>query len=357
MIGKLFKTSSRFQDNQNEPLGKAFSIAVALHAILILVLVLSWNWQTEAPGPVVIELWTEGTTQQIAKAPDAEEEDSNKEEDPASEPEPDDTPKNEEDDNPHQAQQAPEPTPVPTPPESTQVANSADEQSAAEIALEEARKREREQQELERLAKLEQERLEKERLAKLEQERLEKERLAKLEQERLEKERLAKLEQERLEKERLAKLEKERLEKERLAKLEKEKQEKERQAKLEKEKALRDAFRNDIIGATGIPGGTANQNRDGGGADAAYAGLVRACIRPNVSFPTPRRTGTANPVAEYRVQLKSDGSVTSVSLRRSSGNSSFDRAVENGIRRCSPFPKPPSGKFPNYIDVNYHMYD
>jgi colicin import membrane protein len=127
--------------------------------------------------------------------------------------------------------------------------------------------------------------------------------------------------------------------------------------KVAREKALRDAFRNDVRGATGIAGGQASRNQQGGGADAGYAGQIRACIQPNVAFPPPVRSGNINPTAEFRVQLKSDGVVSSTSLRRSSGNAAFDRAVDNGIRRCSPFPKPPSGRYPSYIDVNYRMYD
>jgi colicin import membrane protein len=112
-----------------------------------------------------------------------------------------------------------------------------------------------------------------------------------------------------------------------------------------------------VLSATGIAGGTATRNQQGGGADAGYAGKIRACIQPNVSFPTPVRSGNNNPTAQYRVQVNSAGLVTSTSLRRSSGIQAFDRAVENGIRRCSPFPKPPSGSYPSYIDVNYRMYD
>jgi len=137
-----------------------------------------------------------------------------------------------------------------------------------------------------------------------------------------------------------------------------EKKAKEEQAKrAAADKAMRDAFRSDIMGATGMAGGTAAQNRTGGGADAGYAGLVRACIQPGVAYPTPAQSGANNPTVQYRVQLKSDGTVASVSLRRSSGVTPFDRAVENGIRRCSPFPKPPSGRYESYIDVNYAMYD
>ena len=111
------------------------------------------------------------------------------------------------------------------------------------------------------------------------------------------------------------------------------------------------------MGAAGIPGGTADRNQAGGGKDSGYAGKIRACIQPGVSFPSPARSGSNNPIVQYRVQLKSDGTVSGVNLLKSSGNAGFDRAVDTGIRRCTPFPKPTSGGYPSYIDVNYQMYD
>jgi TonB family protein len=87
-----------------------------------------------------------------------------------------------------------------------------------------------------------------------------------------------------------------------------------------------------------------------------YGAQVRACIQPGVMFPTPPR-GSTNPATQYRADLRPDGTIASVKLTRSSGNPNFDRAVETGIRRCSPFPAPPSGKYPSYIDINYNMYD
>ena len=371
MKRRLHRSSSPGKRTDDPSLGRSFGLAFGLHALLIILLILSWSWQMQKPGPIMVELWTEGNTQQIARSPDAQDE-------PVQTPEPE--PQESEpaapapDPQPAESEPAPTPPPVEPPTPAPVPSPVASGPSDAEIALEEERKRE--QAEKEHLAKLAQEKQEKERLAKLEQERLEKERQAKLAQEKLEKERLAKLEQEKLEKERQAKLAQEKLEKDRLAKLEQEKLEKAKRAAEQKaredaerkkqeearkkaaaEQALRDAFRSDVMGATGIAGGTASQNREGGGADAVYAGKIRACIRPNVSFPSPVRSGNTNPAVLYRVQLKSDGSVMSVSLRRGSGNSSFDRAVENGIRRCSPFPEPPSGRYPSYIDVNYQMYD
>ncbi|MEI6114176.1 MAG: cell envelope integrity protein TolA, partial [Burkholderiales bacterium] len=124
------------------------------------------------------------------------------------------------------------------------------------------------------------------------------------------------------------------------------------------DQALRDAFRNDALGVAGIPVGTADRNQSGGGRDSGYAGKVRACIQPGVAFPTPQRAGSANPTAVYVVRLKSDGTVSGLTLKRSSGNPGFDRAVEAGITKCAPFPKPTTGGYPaDGIEVNYQMYE
>jgi len=115
-------------------------------------------------------------------------------------------------------------------------------------------------------------------------------------------------------------------------------------------------MREDVLGAIGIADGSANRNQAGGGGNDRYAAQIRACIRPNVSFPTPPRS-SVNPTAQYRVQLSPDGQVTHVALLASAGISGFDRAVEVGIRACSPFPRPPSGRYPAHVDVDYRMYD
>jgi colicin import membrane protein len=94
---------------------------------------------------------------------------------------------------------------------------------------------------------------------------------------------------------------------------------------------------------------------------SSYAEKVRACVQPGVAFPPPPRKGSENPTAQFRVSLEPNGSgFFDIVLKKSSGNNNFDRAVQTGIRRCTPFPKPPKssdGKYPPYIDINYSMYD
>ena len=94
----------------------------------------------------------------------------------------------------------------------------------------------------------------------------------------------------------------------------------------------------------------------GGGNDNGYAAKVRACIRPRVAYPVPPRAGS-NPTLQYRASLDPQGMVTKVEIQRSSGITGFDHAVATGIQNCSPFPKPPSGRYPSYIDGEYRMYE
>ena len=134
----------------------------------------------------------------------------------------------------------------------------------------------------------------------------------------------------------------------------KEKAAKEAEAKRQ---ALRAAMRGDALEAAGIANGNADRNQRGGGGNDGYAAKVRACVQPGVVYNVPPRSGSANPTASFRTRLASNGQVQGVDLTRSSGNPRFDDAVQKGILACSPFPKPPGGKYPSYIDVDYRMYD
>ena len=108
----------------------------------------------------------------------------------------------------------------------------------------------------------------------------------------------------------------------------------------------------------GVPGGTASRNQAGGsGGNDGYGAKVRACVRPRVIYNTPPRNGKNNPALQYRVDLNPDGTVRNVRITRSSGITLFDDAVQKGIAKCSPFPKPTNGRYPSYIDGEYRMYD
>jgi colicin import membrane protein len=360
---------------------RAFGLAILAHSVLVLSLVVGLNWKSEAEGPLQVELWMDGTTP--VNPPPSKREPTPE---PTPEPKPEPTPTPEPEPEPEP------PPPPPPPPPPSPVAKAAPEPTPVidpEIALEEERKRrvelERAQLEKEALEKkAKQEAAQEQQRIKQEREQAEKQERDRLDQERQKTERLEREAQEKLEKEEAAKKAELLKKREAAKKVAEEKKKKEEEAKKAKEakeaadkkakeiadkkakaeaakkaaadKALKDAFRSDALGAAGLPGGTADRNQTGGGRNDGYGAKVRACVQPGVSFPVPAR-GNANPTAQYRVNLRPDGAIAGIKLTRSSGNPNFDRAVETGIRRCSPFPTPPSGKYPGYIDVNYNMYD
>lgn len=350
---------------------RAVGLAMLAHGILVLFLVVGLNWKTEAEGPLQVELWMDGTTP-VNPPPSKSE--------PKPEPKPEPVPVPE---------PKPEPPPPPPPPPSPPAAKAAPEPKPVidpEIALEEERKR---RVELER-AQLEKEAAEKkakedaakeQQRIKNEREKAEKQERDRLDLERKNAERIEREKQEKQEKEDAAKKAEVLKKQEAAKKIAEEKKKKEEEAKKAKEaadikakeeadkkakadaakkaaadKALKDAFRSDALGAAGIPGGTSDRNQAGGGNTDGYGAKVKACVQPGVSFPTPPR-GNTNPAAQFRVDLRPDGTVANVKLTRSSGNPNFDRAVETGIRRCSPFPTLTSGKHPSSLDVNYNMFD
>lgn len=368
---------------------RPFGLAILAHVVLVLSLVVGLNWKTEAEGPLQVELFMDGTTP-VNPPPSKPKPEPEPKPAPEPEPEPEPTPTPE-------PQPEPPPPPPPPPPPVAKAAPEPKPMIDPEIALEEERKR---RAELER-AQLEKEAAEKKakEQAAQEQQRINREREQaeqqerdRLDQERKKTERLEREAQEKLEKEEAARKADILKKQEAARKVAEEKKKKEEEAKKAKEakeaadkqakevadkkakeiadkkakaeaakkaaadKALKEAFRSDALGAAGLPGGTSDRNQAGGGRNDGYGAKVRACVQPGVSFPVPVR-GTANPAAQYRVNLRPDGTIAGVKLTRSSGNPNFDRAVETGIRRCSPFPTPPTGKYPGYIDVNYNMYD
>ena len=72
--------------------------------------------------------------------------------------------------------------------------------------------------------------------------------------------------------------------------------------------------------------------------DPGYANRIRTKIRGNIVVPGDM---TGNPEAIFDVNQIPDGTVISVKLRKSSGNRSYDEAVERAILKSSPLPTPP----------------
>ncbi|NLY27442.1 MAG: cell envelope integrity protein TolA [Alcaligenaceae bacterium] len=375
--------SARHGSERNDE-RRGLAYALGIHVALLALMLIGFTASPRTPNPIQIELWAAGDS------PTAEQPEMNGE-DPVPElPTQNDTPEPQSDEPEPEPEPpsppappvplpAPEPEPVAPPPPPPAPAAQARPPIAStpavdpDIALEEARKeKERLEQKLKQaLAQAEAERKAKEeaeRKARDEAER--KAAAAKAEAERKAKEeadRKAKEEAERKAKEeaeRKARDEAERkaaaakAEAERKAKEEAARKAAAEKAAAEKREALRAAMRGDALGVAGIPGGTANRNQaGGGGGDGGYASKVRDCVRPRVIYNVPPRAGSANPTVQYRALLNPDGTVRAVDVLRSSGNARFDDAVRKGIQACSPFPKPPSGKYPSSIEGDYRMYD
>ena len=346
-------------------------VALGLHGLLLLAIVAGALFSApKTPNAVQVELWMDGVAPDAAvnadpEAPEAEPE-PQPEPEPVAEPEP-------------KTEPAPEPPPAPKPPpEPAKVTPPAEPEVDPEIALEQARK---DREKKEREEKLEKERQDKQRQDKLAAEQRERELKEKQEQERKDKaEADAKA---KAEADRKAKAEadaKAKADAERKAKADadaKAKADAEAKAKADAErkaradaaakakadadrKAKEEAFRRAMReGAPGRPGGTADRNQaGGGGGDGGYAAKVRACVQPGVVYSTPPRSEVrGNPALQYRVDLNADGTPNRVQIKRSSGIAQFDDAVSKGLARCSPFPKPPSGNYPSYIDGEYRMFD
>ncbi len=75
-------------------------------------------------------------------------------------------------------------------------------------------------------------------------------------------------------------------------------------------------------------------------------------IKQQVRYsPSPQQTG--NPTAELEIQIFGDGSVYSVTLRKSSGLPEFDKAIEKAIREVAPYPT----TLPRRFQLTYRLKD
>ncbi len=304
---------------------KAFGLAFLVHLLLLAGLIIGLSWNNQSPGPVQAELWTS------LPAPNQPEP-----EPPTPQPEP----------RPQPVKPPPPPPPLPEPEVTPAKPDIAIEQEKKrreaekrEAAQQEAEKREREKRKLEADKKLADKREQEKKLAEKQE----------IEKRQLEKERTEKLAADK-------KAAADKLAAEKKAEAEKKLQ-------AERDRKLREAFRSETARAAGLEGGreggTDDRNqRAGASGDPGYADLIRACIRPGVIYSASNNGSGGNPTAVFRVQLLPSGAQAGAPrLQRSSGVSAFDRAVENGIRRCDPFPRPASGRFESNIEVQYRMFD
>lgn len=357
----LFDRFFRTDADDGTPTGgrddrRGLILSLAAHGLLVLLMVVGFSTAPDNPGPVQVELWAQGTVADAA-APQEQPEQQQPEPQPKPEPKPEPEPTPQPEDSARQAAeqaaQAEAARQAQLAEAQARAAEAAQAKADAEIALAKERKA-REEMERRLAEQAAKEKAEKEKAEKAAAEKAAAEKAA-AEQAAKEaaKEKAAKAAAAKAAAEKAA-AEKAAAEKAAREKAAKEKAAKEAEAKRQ---ALRAAMRGDALEAAGIPNGNADRNQRGGGGSDGYAAKVRACVQPGVVYNVPPRSGSANPTASFRTRLGANGQVQGVDLTRSSGNPRFDDAVQKGIVACSPFPKPPGGKYPSYIDVDYRMYD
>lgn len=140
----------------------------------------------------------------------------------------------------------------------------------------------------------------------------------------------------------------EKLAKEKAEKAEQAKAEKERQAREAKAAADREAQRKanlaKMMNELGGTGGSGVPSAVSAGPSAAYAGRIKARIKPNIVFTEQQIPG--NPVAKVEVRCAPDGRIMSVKLVSSSGVVAWDAAVLRAIDRTEVLPLDERGKVP-----------
>jgi colicin import membrane protein len=95
--------------------------------------------------------------------------------------------------------------------------------------------------------------------------------------------------------------------------------------------------------------------REAATADAVYIGRLKGKIKSNIVLP-PDIAG--NPEAIFDVVQLPTGEVMSAKLRKSSGHTAYDAAVERAILKSSPLPKPDRPEqFQRNLEIKFRPQD
>jgi len=295
-------------------LGLGAALALLAHAGLIGALALGLNWRLPTPTAVMsAELWS--AVPQVAA--------------PAAAPTPPPAP-------------APKPAPAPAPapsPAQPPPPTAAEKTAArdAEIAIEKAAQRRKEQQAKE-AAERDQARLRKEEEdAQRLKQKLEAKRLAEEQAAQRKKELQAKEDKAREEK-RLKDLAEQRDKQEQAAR----DKAQEAQIAKQREENLKRMLGQAGAAGTGAATATGSAARDAA-PSAAYAGRIKAAIKPNIVLPAEV---TGNPITEVEVRCAPDGSITGRRIVKSSGNPVWDETVLRAIDRTAILPRDTDGRIP-----------
>lgn len=90
------------------------------------------------------------------------------------------------------------------------------------------------------------------------------------------------------------------------------------------------------------------------GPSTAYAGRIKARIKPNIVFAAEV---AGNPVAEVDVYCAPDGRITSRKLVTPSGSNAWDEAVLRAIDRTEVLPRDENGKVPSLMRLEFKLRD
>ncbi|MBZ8141477.1 protein TolA [Rubrivivax gelatinosus] len=283
-------------------------LALLVHAALIIALTISVDWHSSEPETISAELWAAVPT--VAAPPPAPEP-------PPPEPEP-----------------KPEPKPATPPPAPPKAAPDRDAEIAVERAERRKKEEEREKRELAEKQAAEQ---------KKAHDKAEADKKAKAEAEKKEKEK-QKADAERQEREAQKKAEQQ--------KQAQQKAEAQRLAKLREDQLKR--MQNSLGGSgTGAATSTGTAARDAG-PSASYGGKLRALIRQNIVFTD---SVAGNPVAEIEVRAGPTGTIIARRLLKSSGEPAWDEAVLRAIDRIGTLPRDVDGRVPSTIVITSRPKD
>ncbi len=143
-------------------------------------------------------------------------------------------------------------------------------------------------------------------------------------------------------------------EKVKLSKLEAERLKKEEAKKDEQLAAQREANLKRIMGEAGATGNSAGKAAQTAGPSAAYAGRIKARVKPNILFTD---SIDSNPVAEVEVQAGPDGTIISSKLIKSSGVKAWDDAVLRAIEKTEVLPRDTDGTVPSPMVIAFRPRD
>jgi len=112
-----------------------------------------------------------------------------------------------------------------------------------------------------------------------------------------------------------------------------------------------------LAGSVGTPVDTGVAPKPSG-PSASYIGRLRAKVKPNITFPDNLlQTVVGNPTADVEVTCSPTGKIESVDLLKSSGNSAWDQAVINGLRKTEILPRDIDGSVPTRLVFSFRPRD